>query len=252
MPRFPELFAIWKRRPARIQARRRRRSGPPFGRGPGGPRAALGGRERLHLMGGQWDNSRPITFSFAPDGVAWDQGTNNVNAKLNAEFGGTGWQSAGRPGPPDLGRRRRTSNFVEVGDGSYAFNAAGIVAGRLPIRRHPDRRLRPRTTSTIAQTYGPPPNGHDRRRRRRAQHVLQLRPDVAVRLRDGHPPRARPLARPGRVAPAVVGHVFLLQRESGRPSRPTTSRGSSRSTGPGPPTPSSRRAGRPRPRPPST
>ena len=110
------------------------------------------------LMGGQWNNSTPITFSIAPDGVSWDQGTNNVNAKLNAEFGGTSWQGL-------VAKALQTwaavtnLNFTQVADGPYGFNSSGIAEGD---QKFGDIRIGGYdfgTIATIARTYGPPPNG---------------------------------------------------------------------------------------------
>jgi hypothetical protein len=126
---------------------------------------ALEGRQMLSglgtdytLMGGQWDNTRPITFSFAPDGVSWDRGTNTVNAQLDSEFGGTSWHAL-----VDQALQTWSSvtnlNFVEVGDGSFDFNAPGVNQGDA---QHGDIRIGGSSTSgssTIARTYGPPPNG---------------------------------------------------------------------------------------------
>ena len=111
------------------------------------------------LEGGQWNNSQPVSISFAPDGVTWDNGiTNVVNSQLNSEFGGNGWQSV-------VVRALQTwavsanLNFVEVGDGNYGFNAAGASQGdaRFGDIRVGGYNFGP--TSTIADTYGPPPNG---------------------------------------------------------------------------------------------
>lgn len=110
------------------------------------------------LMGGQWDNSQTITYSFPPDGVSWGGGTNNLNATLDAQFGGTGWQAL-------VARALQTwasvtnLNFSQVADGPYAFNAPGVNQddpdfGDIRIGGYNFG-----TTSTIAQTYGPPPNG---------------------------------------------------------------------------------------------
>lgn len=110
------------------------------------------------LMGGAWDASRPITYSIAPDGVAWDQGTNDVNARLNAAYGGTAWRAS-------VARALQTwavaanLNFVPVGDGSFGFNAPGEQQGdpRFGDIRIGGYDFGP--TTTVAQTYGPPPNG---------------------------------------------------------------------------------------------
>lgn len=124
----------------------------------------LEGRELLSgvnvdytLMGGQWNNTQPISFSIAPDGVAWDQSVNNVNARLNAETGGAGWQKL-------VARALQTwaasanLDFVPAADGPYAFNAPGQGQGDA---RFGDIRVAGYAfpTATIAQTYGPPPNG---------------------------------------------------------------------------------------------
>ena len=109
------------------------------------------------LMGGQWNNSQPITFSIAPDGQVWDRGTNNVNAVLNAQFGGTSWQK-------DVAVALQTwavsanLNFAAVSDGAYGFNVQGDSQGD---PRFGDIRVAGYAfaNNPIAQTYGPPPNG---------------------------------------------------------------------------------------------
>jgi predicted Zn-dependent protease len=126
---------------------------------------ALEGRQMLSglgtdytLMGGQWDNTRPITFSFAPDGVSWDNGTNVVNAKLDSEFGGTGWQALVAEALQTWASVTNL-NFVEVGDGTFDFNASGVAQGD---PKFGDIRIGGSDSSgssTIAQTYGPPPDG---------------------------------------------------------------------------------------------
>ena len=110
------------------------------------------------LMGGQWDNSRPISFSFAPDGVSWDQGSNDVNASLDAEFGGTSWQGL-------VARALQTwaasanLNFTQVADSSSSFNTSGVNEGDPNFGDIRIGGYNFGTTSTIARTYGPPPNG---------------------------------------------------------------------------------------------
>ena len=109
------------------------------------------------LMGGQWDNNNPITFSVAPDGAVWDRGTNNVNAVLNSQFGGTDWHQ-------EIAIALQTwaasanLNFVPVTDGPYDFNVEGKTQGD---SRFGDIRVAGYTftTAPLAQTYGPPPNG---------------------------------------------------------------------------------------------
>ena len=110
------------------------------------------------LMGGRWNNTVPISFSFPPDGVSWDQGTNGVNAALNAEFGGTSWQGV-------VAKALQTwaavtnLNFTQVADGPYGFNASGVNQGdpNFGDIRIGGYNFGP--SQTIARTYGPPPNG---------------------------------------------------------------------------------------------
>jgi len=109
------------------------------------------------LMGGQWDNSKPISFSVAPDGVSWNQGVNNVNTQLGAEFGGASWQKSIAEALQTWAASSNL-NFTETGDGAYNLNASGQSQGdplfgdiRVGGSAFP--------TTTIAQTYGPPPNG---------------------------------------------------------------------------------------------
>ena len=118
------------------------------------PRELLSGPgSDFTLMGGQWNNAETITYSFPPDGVAWDTGTNNLNASLNAEYGGTGWQSL-------VAKALQTwaavtnLNFTQVSDGPYGFNVAGVnqddpnlaISGSAAITSAPRRPL-PRPTA---------------------------------------------------------------------------------------------------------
>ncbi len=109
------------------------------------------------LMGGQWDNSKPVSFSIAPDGVAWDQGTNNVNAQLNGQFAGKNWQATVAAALQTWAASANL-NFTPTTDGSYDFNTTGQRQGD---SRFGDIRVAGYAfpTTTIAQTYGPPPNG---------------------------------------------------------------------------------------------
>jgi Matrixin len=110
------------------------------------------------LMGGQWNNAQTITYSIPPDGVTWDQGINNVNAVLDAEYGGTSWQGL-------VARALQTwasvtnLNFTQVADGPYPFNAPGVNQGDPDFGDIRIGGFNFNTTATIAQTYGPPPNG---------------------------------------------------------------------------------------------
>ncbi|WP_435006851.1 matrixin family metalloprotease [Tundrisphaera lichenicola] len=109
-------------------------------------------------MGGQWNNPSSISYSFPPDGITWPRGSNSLNSTLNSEFGGSSWQ--------DLVARALQTwasvtnlDFTEVGDGAYGFNSSGVPQGD---QKFGDIRIGGSNygpTSTIALTYGPPPNG---------------------------------------------------------------------------------------------
>jgi len=112
------------------------------------------------LQGEKWSNPGHITYSIAPDGVWWDHGTNNLNATFNARFGTSGiwerqialalatWESVAN------------INIVPVSDGTYDYNALGLAQGD---PRFGDIRVGgyalPDTTTILAQTCYPPPNG---------------------------------------------------------------------------------------------
>ncbi len=112
------------------------------------------------LYGSSWANPSHITYSIAPDGVFWDHGTNNLSASFNAKFGTSGiwerqialalatWESVAN------------INIVPVADGPYALNTLGATQGD---PRFGDIRVGgyafPDTTTTLARTSFPPPNG---------------------------------------------------------------------------------------------
>lgn len=112
------------------------------------------------LSGYSWPNPSHITYSIAPDGVLWDHGTNDLNAVFNAKFGSSGvWQA-------QIARALATwesvanINIIPVADAPYELNALGnaqsdprfgdIRFGGYPFLNN---------TTTLAQTYFPPPNG---------------------------------------------------------------------------------------------
>ncbi len=169
------------------------------------------------LMGGQWDDSKPISFSIADDGAVWDGGTNDVNAQLDAEFGGSSWRNDGSGWRCKPGQRRPTSTS-SLRRRALCLQHPGAEPGRLPVRRHPGRWLRLGHQRDRPDLRPPAQRLHGGRRRE-AQHLLHLRPDRPVGSRNGPDPRARPLARPRRVAAADVDHVQLLQRGPPRPER---------------------------------
>ncbi len=111
------------------------------------------------LMGGKWDDSQTITFSIPADGVSWGSGTNNINAKLDAEFNGTSWVGL-ISDALQVWSAATNLNFALVTDGNESFNTSGIAEGD---SRFGDIRIGGYdlgSSTTIAQTYGPPPNGN--------------------------------------------------------------------------------------------
>ena len=112
------------------------------------------------VTGYSWPNPNHITYSIAPDGVLWDHGTNDLNAVFNAKFGTSGvWQQ-------QIARALATwesvanINIVPVADGPYDLNVLGNAQSD---PRFGDIRFGGYTflnnTTTLAQTYFPPPNG---------------------------------------------------------------------------------------------
>lgn len=112
------------------------------------------------LTGYSWSNPAHITYSIAPDGVFWDHGTNVLNATFNAKFGASGaWQA-------QIARALATwesvanINIVPVADGAYDQNTLGQWQGD---PRFGDIRIGGysflNNTTTLADTYFPPPNG---------------------------------------------------------------------------------------------
>jgi hypothetical protein len=112
------------------------------------------------LSGNSWLDPGHITYSIAPDGVFWDHGTNNLNATFNTRFGTGGtWQA-------QIARALATwesvanINIAPVADGPYDFNTLGAAQadprfGDIRFGGYPF----PSNTTTLAQTYFPPPNG---------------------------------------------------------------------------------------------
>jgi hypothetical protein len=112
------------------------------------------------LSGYRWSNPARITYSIPPDGVFWDRGVNRLNAEFDARFGSSqAWHR-------EIARALATwqavanLNFVPVPDGPYAFNALGLPQGDPAFG---DIRFGgydfPNNSTTLAQTYFPPPNG---------------------------------------------------------------------------------------------
>ena len=110
------------------------------------------------LSGHQWASPAHITFSFPPDGVMWDEATNDLNATMNARFGGTGWQD-------QVARALQTwasvanLNVVRVNDSALPFDVPGLAQGD---PRFGDIRIGGfdfNDPTTLAQTYPPPGGG---------------------------------------------------------------------------------------------
>jgi predicted Zn-dependent protease len=112
------------------------------------------------LSGYRWTNPSQLSYSVASDGVYWSHGTNNLNAALNAKVGPGVWQrafalalatwesvaniniaqvadSALSFGTP--GQKQSDPRFGDIRIGGYDFGSSG--------------------SSTLAQTYYPPPQG---------------------------------------------------------------------------------------------
>lgn len=144
------------RRPGRRRGNRVRR--PTFEPLEGRTLLATSGYDYI-LTGLQWPNPGHITYSFAPDGVTWDHGVNNLNATFNAAFGTAWraqmaralatWQSVanieisprGEVGNSDfnvVGQGQGDPRFGDIRFGGYNFN----------------------NPSMLAQTYSPPPAGY--------------------------------------------------------------------------------------------
>lgn len=112
------------------------------------------------LEGNSWSDPTHITFSFVPDGTSWDGGTSNLQSAFAAEFPGVNWEY-------QLAKALQTwasvanVNFVQVADGGQQFDAPGQAQGdprfgdiRIGGYNYPNG-----NTSTLAQTYYPPPGG---------------------------------------------------------------------------------------------
>ncbi len=111
------------------------------------------------LTGFTWNSPAHITYSFAPDGVFWDHGVNNIHAVLDAKLGAGVWET-------QIDRALATwesvanVDFTLVPDSAHDQNALGLSQGD---PRFGDIRFGgfgfANDTTTLAQTYFPPPNG---------------------------------------------------------------------------------------------
>ena len=111
------------------------------------------------LTGFTWNNPAHITYSFAPDGVFWDHGVNNIHAALDAKLGAGVWETQIERA---LATWESVANvdFTLVPDSAHDQNALGLSRGD---PRFGDIRFGgygfANNTTTLAETYSPPPNG---------------------------------------------------------------------------------------------
>ncbi len=111
------------------------------------------------LSGFTWNDPTHLTYSIAPDGVFWDHGVNNLHAVFDAKFGAGVWEI-------QIARALATwesvanIDFTLVPDSFKDQNALGLAQGD---SRFGDIRFGgynfANDTTTLAQTYFPPPNG---------------------------------------------------------------------------------------------
>ncbi len=110
------------------------------------------------LSGESWANPSKITYSFPPDGTPWDGGTNDLNAVMSADYPAGNWQRI-------IAEALQTwasvanINVVPVADGGEPFNTTGLTQGD---PRFGDIRVGGYnfdSSTVLAQSYNPPPNG---------------------------------------------------------------------------------------------
>jgi hypothetical protein len=116
-------------------------------------------RALLYALTGQsWSNPAHISYSIVGDGVSWDHGTSNLNARLNTQAGSDVWKR-------ELARALQTwasvanINITRANDSNLPFDVAGQAQGdtrfgdiRIGGHAFHDRNI-------LAQTFFPPPNG---------------------------------------------------------------------------------------------
>lgn len=113
------------------------------------------------LSGYRWANPSQLTYSVAPDGVYWSHGENNLNRTLNPKLGYGTWQ---RQLALALATWQSVANvnIAQVPDSALSFGTPGKSQGD---PRFGDIRVggynysAGRDTTTLAQTYFPPPQG---------------------------------------------------------------------------------------------
>ena len=116
------------------------------------------GAQPYVLAGGRWSDATAITYSIAPDGVAWDRQVNALNAAMDARFVAGAWRD-------EIARALQTwaavadIDFARVADSALAFDTAGEVQGdpRLGDLRFGGYDFG--DASRLGHAYTPPPNG---------------------------------------------------------------------------------------------
>ena len=164
-------------------------------------RPRLEGLEDRFLLyattGTQWAKPKLITYSFVPDGTSIGGVPSNLQQTLNAQLRHRRLEGAVRQGGDGLaegGQRQLHAGLRQ----RLRPGRLREPAERLPVRRHPDRRLR-----HVGQHPGVRlPRAAGQRRDQRRRHVLQHHPVVAdqrddLRPDDGGRPRVRPRDRHG-------------------------------------------------------
>ena len=111
------------------------------------------------LTGFSWSDPAHITYSIAPDGVFWDHGVNNLNAVLDNKVGPGVWERAIATALANW-EAVANINIGLVSDSNHDLNTLGQAQGD---PRFGDIRFGgyafPNNTTTLAQTFYPPPNG---------------------------------------------------------------------------------------------
>lgn len=110
------------------------------------------------LYGTKWADPSRITYSIASDGASWVGTPNVISSFLNGVTNTSIWQR-------DLARALQTwasisnINVVRVGDGLYTEDTGGYAQGDSRFGDIRFGAINLLTSTTLAQTYFPPPNG---------------------------------------------------------------------------------------------
>jgi matrixin len=112
------------------------------------------------LAGTRWSDPSHITYSIATDGVSWDHGDNILAATFDAKLGSGSWERA-------IARALATwesvanINIAQVADSPLDFDTPGRSQGdpHFGDIRFGGYAFLNNDTTTLAQSYYPPPNG---------------------------------------------------------------------------------------------